>query len=192
MINILISGNSGQGKTTIAVNIAVALAQFGNPVQLINIDAHTPKLHYHFGLPYFTGTYRRAGLDIRIGTAPVPETLGILDTPSSALRSQNGRIILVTSADFPSIYETLKLIKRYPVSGIILNNFENASFEMSQANIEEFTDRPVLATISQDSQFRYALKQGHPYIELCPDKPNSSTFKQVAANLMNEHYTILS
>lgn len=45
---ILITGNSGQGKTTFAANLAHALRINGNEVLLVDADSNTPKLCYHF------------------------------------------------------------------------------------------------------------------------------------------------
>lgn len=47
----LISGNAGQGKTTIAKNIAFALRAFGFDVLLVDADLKTPKLGHHVGMP---------------------------------------------------------------------------------------------------------------------------------------------
>lgn len=190
MTNILISGNAGQGKTTIAVNLAVALAQFGHHIQIVNADMHTPKIHYHFGLTPFRGTYRRAGLDVVMGT-PDPHKQQLVDVPANALHRHTGRTILVTRADFPSIYETLKLIKKGNVEGLIVNDYEQEHYEMSIANIQEFTDRPVLGVIPRDTHFNHALKHGHPHIELSPERTSTIQLKRIAANLINEHYTIM-
>ncbi len=45
----LITGNAGQGKTTIATNIAMALAQYGHDTLLLDSDLRTPKINFHFG-----------------------------------------------------------------------------------------------------------------------------------------------
>ncbi len=47
----LVSGNAGQGKTTIAKNIAFVLRNFGFDVLLVDGDMRTPKLGYHVGMP---------------------------------------------------------------------------------------------------------------------------------------------
>ncbi|MEM3154483.1 MAG: P-loop NTPase [Candidatus Woesearchaeota archaeon] len=47
----LVSGNAGQGKTTIAKNIAYALRNFGFDVLLVDADLKTPKLGHHVGMP---------------------------------------------------------------------------------------------------------------------------------------------
>ncbi|OYT32548.1 hypothetical protein DRJ22_02945 [Candidatus Woesearchaeota archaeon] len=45
----LVTGNAGQGKTTIATNIATALAQYGYDTLLLDGDIRTPKIGYQFG-----------------------------------------------------------------------------------------------------------------------------------------------
>lgn len=45
------SGNAGQGKTTVAKNIAFALRHFGFDVLIVDGDIKTPKLCYHVGMP---------------------------------------------------------------------------------------------------------------------------------------------
>lgn len=45
----LITGNAGQGKTTVATNVAMALAQYGYDTLLLDSDLRTPKIGYHFG-----------------------------------------------------------------------------------------------------------------------------------------------
>lgn len=50
----LISGNAGQGKTTIAKNIAFAIRSFGFDVLLVDADLKTPKLGHHVGTPLVT------------------------------------------------------------------------------------------------------------------------------------------
>ncbi|MEO0114503.1 MAG: polysaccharide biosynthesis tyrosine autokinase [candidate division WOR-3 bacterium] len=55
-IIIVTSPNPGEGKSTIAVNLAVVLAQAGNKTLLIDADLRRPILHYVFG------RHRRPGL----------------------------------------------------------------------------------------------------------------------------------
>ncbi|MBW3019356.1 hypothetical protein KY329_04195 [Candidatus Woesearchaeota archaeon] len=47
---ILVSGNAGQGKTTVAANIATVLSMYCPRVILVDSDLLTPKLSYHFGV----------------------------------------------------------------------------------------------------------------------------------------------
>lgn len=43
----LVTGNGGQGKTTIASNLAIALRTLGCDVLLVDANMVTPKLCYH-------------------------------------------------------------------------------------------------------------------------------------------------
>jgi len=47
----LVSGNAGQGKTTVAKNIALSLRQFGFDVLLVDADLFSPKLGHYLGIP---------------------------------------------------------------------------------------------------------------------------------------------
>ena len=55
----LVSGNAGQGKTTIAKNLAFALRMFGFDVLLVDADLRTPKMGHHVGMPLVNKTIQQ-------------------------------------------------------------------------------------------------------------------------------------
>ncbi len=67
----LISGNAGQGKTTIAKNIAFALRNFGFDVLLVDADLKTPKLGHHVGMPIANKTIQ----DVLLGHRPLKDAI---------------------------------------------------------------------------------------------------------------------
>ncbi len=67
----LVSGNAGQGKTTVAKNIAFALRHFGFDVLLVDGDMKTPKLSYHVGMPLANKTVQ----DVLLGMRPLRDAI---------------------------------------------------------------------------------------------------------------------
>lgn len=61
----LVSGNAGQGKTTVAKNLAFCLKSFGFDVLLVDADVKTPKLGYHVGMPLAERTIQDVLLGVR-------------------------------------------------------------------------------------------------------------------------------
>jgi MinD-like ATPase involved in chromosome partitioning or flagellar assembly len=61
----LVSGNAGQGKTTVAKNLAFCLKSFGFDVLLVDGDVKTPKLGYHVGMPLAERTIQDVLLGVR-------------------------------------------------------------------------------------------------------------------------------
>ncbi len=68
---ILVSGNAGQGKTTVAKNIAFALRNFGFDVLLVDGDMKTPKLGHHVGTPLANKTIQ----DVLLGLRPLKDAV---------------------------------------------------------------------------------------------------------------------
>lgn len=55
----LVTGNAGQGKTTVAVNLAVALRSFGFDVLLVDACLQTPRVGHQLGMPLVGRTMQR-------------------------------------------------------------------------------------------------------------------------------------
>jgi septum site-determining protein MinD len=49
---LIIGGNSGQGKSTFALNCAIALREFGFDVLLVDGDVKTPRIGHYVGVPF--------------------------------------------------------------------------------------------------------------------------------------------
>jgi succinoglycan biosynthesis transport protein ExoP len=90
----------GQGKTTVCANIAIALAQSGVSVAVLDADLRRPRLGEMFGIPP-----TRAGLtNALVGTKEISDVVSRVELPKVglALREQNGNpVAVVTSGGLP-------------------------------------------------------------------------------------------
>lgn len=198
---ILVSGVAGCGTTTVTANIAMAMTKFGVRTKILNGDLLTPKLHYHFGLfnKPLDKEYQYHGLKLSLGNNSVEnlnkEGLHLIDVPQYGMNwyKTEKPTIVVTTPDLPSVVDTLKLLKTIPnVRGIVINKAVNDDNELSSGNIREFLGCEILGEIKRDRKIMESIKAGFPYIEMFPDDKISLTFKQIAAKLMNQDYSIIN
>ena len=68
------SAGQGDGKTTVAANLGVALAESGQRVLLVDCDLRRPGLHAIFGLPLSPGLTNAL---VQEGTEPVTSAAGV-------------------------------------------------------------------------------------------------------------------
>jgi len=71
------SPNPEEGKTTVSVNIAIAMAQGGSRTILIDTDLRRPRVHQCFGLENETGVSSAV-----IGAEPLPAYITSTDVPN--------------------------------------------------------------------------------------------------------------
>jgi capsular exopolysaccharide synthesis family protein len=65
------SPEPGDGKTTVACNLAIAMAEIGRMVLLIEGDLRRPRLHKVFGVPNDSGLGDLLWMDVPLETAPI-------------------------------------------------------------------------------------------------------------------------
>ncbi|MCX6708736.1 MAG: AAA family ATPase [Candidatus Woesearchaeota archaeon] len=109
----LVSGNAGQGKTTVAKNLAFCLKSFGFDVLLVDGDVKTPKLGYHAGMPLAERTIQDVLLGVRkledavyhsgSGLKLLLSSLNVVNVPHpSVLLSQLRKLADIVVIDVPT------------------------------------------------------------------------------------------
>jgi capsular exopolysaccharide synthesis family protein len=84
---LVVSAHPGEGKTTVATNLAITIAQGGKSVLLIDADMRRPRVHHHLGLT------NRVGLSNLFR-----DSLSIKDV---ANHWQDGNLYVITSGGVP-------------------------------------------------------------------------------------------
>lgn len=105
---VITSGKGGVGKTTSAVNLAVAMASFGEDVTLVDANLTTPNVGLHLGAPVVPVTLNHvlsgktelidAVYEHSSGTKIVPSSLSV-----SELKRTHGKDLLKLSKDLKKI-----------------------------------------------------------------------------------------
>ena len=103
------SCTQGEGKTSTACNLAVALAMAGKRVVVVDADMRRPRVHGYFGLPNRTGLSTVVAGKARLGEALQVVVLPDQETDSSGgeaqvsadAEAQGKRIYVVTSGPVP-------------------------------------------------------------------------------------------
>jgi capsular exopolysaccharide synthesis family protein len=78
---VMTSANAGEGKTTVATNLAIAISEITRQVLIVDADIRRPRLHHLFGLDNTKGLSELLNSDEEITAARVHEYLHESDVP---------------------------------------------------------------------------------------------------------------
>lgn len=216
---ILVRGNAGQGKSTIALNLAFALKHFGYDVLAVDGDILNPRFGHYIGTPLVQNTLQavlsgRLALEKSIYQLPngVKVLLSginedVMKHPATFIEQvKQYSTVVVVDCSSDSVWDTVKgehIIVTEPdfpsaLSALKIKKRTNSRYcvvnrarepQLPTQNIEEITHTRCLARIAEDSLIREAALKGHPIFDYEPASIAAESFKQLAANLMNIEYS---
>jgi len=104
-------------------------------------------------------------------------------------------IIVVTNPELPAVTDALKTIKLArdngtKVLGIVLNRKAGKRHEMSNDQVEEMLEVPILSTIPEDINVQKSISKRTPVVDYRPRTKASVNFKNLAARVLNEDFDI--
>jgi septum site-determining protein MinD len=102
-------------------------------------------------------------------------------------------LLVVTSPDYPTLSTTLRAVKlakqkKTPITGLILNKVYNKKFELSNKEIEDAAQVPVLSIISHDIKVPESIYYNKPLVLHNSMASTTTEFKKLAASLVGEDY----
>ncbi|MFW5847253.1 MAG: AAA family ATPase [Nanoarchaeota archaeon] len=103
-------------------------------------------------------------------------------------------IVVVATPDYPTLSVSIKAIKTakqrgIPISGLILNKVHDKDFEISEQDIEETLEIPIMAKIPHDLNILKAVSEFIPSGISRPNSKSSLEFKMLASNLIGEKFS---
>jgi protein-tyrosine kinase len=127
----LLSASAGEGRSLLAADLAIAVAQTGCPTLLVDADFRRPRQHLLFG------THNRLGLAHAIASGQPPQLRGVRDLPDLALLTAGecvgDPLEALSSAVFRSMVKDWREQFRFVV--------------IDTAPVAEFSDALVIASL---------------------------------------------
>ncbi|PIO00623.1 septum site-determining protein MinD [archaeon CG10_big_fil_rev_8_21_14_0_10_43_11] len=110
--------------------------------------------------------------------------------------SISDEILIITNPELPAIVEALKMhkfaLKRgLKPLGIVINKYQGKNYELTEENIEEFTELPVVAIIPDDEKVKRAIMEQTPITISEPNAKTSMEFKKLAARVVGKEYVYI-
>ncbi len=144
---VVLSGKGGVGKSTVAANLAVALARAGKKVGLLDVDLHGPSIPRMLGL-----SGQRIGADADGGIAPIPAGPNLLVVSVGLLlANEQDAVIWRGPMKFNIIRKLLKDVRWGPLDCLVIDSPPGTGDEpLAVAELVGANASAVIVTTGQD------------------------------------------
>jgi len=104
-------------------------------------------------------------------------------------------MLVVTNPELPAVLDALKAVKLAEqlgakILGVVVNRISRKPHELSDKEIEDMLELPILAKIPEDENIKKAIARRIPVVKYNPYAPSSLEFKRLAAQLIGQRIEI--
>lgn len=108
-----------------------------------------------------------------------------------AAMEASDELLIITNPELPAALDALKAIKLAEqlgskLLGVVLNRVSRKPHELSEKEIEDLLELPVLAKIPEDENIKKSIAQKIPVVKYNPYAPASLEFKRLAGLLVGK------
>jgi septum site-determining protein MinD len=105
----------------------------------------------------------------------------------------SNELFVITTPDMPTLRCTVEAVnaaksQNTPIKGIIVNKKRGKSFEVSQKDIEEQSNTPVVAVLPDDVSILEALAKATPMAYYGPRKKVTKIYRDLARCIVNDNF----
>src|SRR3989344_5415491 len=198
----IVSGKGGVGRTTIAINLSVALHKFNREVILVDAHLNQPHVALFLGSHNVEKTIHHAIKNkINIKDLAYKHHSGLKLIPGSFIEDHQKEIQthkfkdvlldLIGTAEIVIVdmgSEGVKTIKKakdggIKITGIIINRIMEDEYDLHTQNIKTMMEYKILGDIHESKYIRSSLGKD-TVITLYSDSRASLEFKEIAKNLI--------
>ncbi|MEM7827082.1 MAG: cell division ATPase MinD [Candidatus Aenigmatarchaeota archaeon] len=110
-----------------------------------------------------------------------------------AAMENSDEVLLITNPELPAVLDAMKAAKIAEevganVLGVVINRITNKKHELTDKEIRDLLDLPIIAKISEDEDIRKSITMKIPIIKYKPNSSNSIELRMLASFIAGESF----